>query len=96
MRAFIIHGWDGQPEEGWFPWAKEQLEKRGYTVTVPHMPHPGQPAINDWVSYLQSLLPDPDEQTILIGHSIGCQTIMRYLEKLPNNFKVKQVIFVAG
>ena len=21
-RAFIIHGWDGYPDEGWFPWLK--------------------------------------------------------------------------
>ena len=26
-RVFIIHGWDGYPEEGWFPWLKEELEK---------------------------------------------------------------------
>lgn len=96
LRAFIIHGWDGYPEEGWFPWAKEQLEKLGYTVHVPRMPHPDQPTIKEWVAQLQNLLPNPDEQTLLIGHSIGCQTIMRYLEALPENSQLKQVIFVAG
>ena len=27
-RAFIIHGWDGYPAEGWFPWLKRELEKK--------------------------------------------------------------------
>ncbi len=96
LRAFIIHGWDGYPEEGWFPWAKRELEKLGYDVSVPHMPHAEHPSITDWVSHLQTLLSKPDEQTILIGHSIGCQTIMRYLEQLPDDIKVNQVLFVAG
>ena len=27
-RAFIIHGWGGHPEERWYPWAKNELEKK--------------------------------------------------------------------
>lgn len=23
-RVFITHGWDGYPEEGWFPWLKKE------------------------------------------------------------------------
>ena len=42
-RAFIIHGWDGYPEEGWFPWLKAELEQRGFTVEIPSMPHPAEP-----------------------------------------------------
>ena len=25
-RVFIIHGWGGYPEEGWFPWLKKELK----------------------------------------------------------------------
>lgn len=32
---------------------------------------------------------------VFVGHSIGCQAIMRYLEKI-NNIKIGGVIFVAG
>ena len=28
-KVFIIHGWEGYPEEGWFPWLKKELESRG-------------------------------------------------------------------
>jgi len=31
-RAFLIHGWAGSPDEGWRPWLKTELEKRGFRV----------------------------------------------------------------
>lgn len=95
-RAFIIHGWEGYPEEGWFPWLKNELEKKGFIVQVPSMPHSSEPTINDWVSYLDKIVGKPNKDTYFIGHSIGCQTIMRYLESLPKNVKVKGAVFVAG
>ena len=36
-RVFVVHGWDGHPAEGWFPWLKKELEKRGYLVNVLRM-----------------------------------------------------------
>ena len=94
-RAFIIHGWDGYPQEGWFPWLKAELEQRGFTVEVPSMPHPSKPTIEDWVNHLARLVGEPDEQTYLIGHSMGCQTILRYLASL-NNQKIGGAVLVAG
>ena len=32
-RVFIAHGWDGYPEEGWFPWLKKELETKGFEVS---------------------------------------------------------------
>jgi len=34
-RVFIIHGWDGYLEEGWFPWLKRELEAAGFAAFVP-------------------------------------------------------------
>lgn len=94
-RAYMIHGWDGYPEEGWFPWAKSELEKRGFVVEVPGMPHPDTPTIDDWVGKLAEFVGEPNEQTYLIGHSMGCQTILRYLAAL-NGKKIGGVVLVAG
>jgi len=93
-RIIVVHGWDGYPEEGWFPWLKGLLESRGFTVIIPAMPSPAYPKIEEWVPYLSHIIGTPDEQTYLIGHSIGCQTIMRFLQ--TKNQKVGGVIFVAG
>lgn len=95
-RVFIIHGWDGYPEEGWFPWLKKELEAKGFNVFVPQLPKPDEPRINNWVPKLKEIVGSPDEQTYFVGHSIGCQTIVRYLETLPECTKVGGAVFVAG
>jgi predicted alpha/beta hydrolase family esterase len=95
-RVFIIHGWDGCPEEGWFPWLKGELEERGFLVQVPAMPNPENPKIDDWVPFLNMLVQKPDGETFLVGHSIGCQTILRYLESLKEEVKVGGLVLVAG
>lgn len=95
-RVFIIHGWDGYPEEGWFPWLKRKLEARGFTVFVPQLPKPNEPRINQWVLKLKEIVGRPDGQTYFVGHSMGCQTIVRYLEALPKDTKVGGAVFVAG
>lgn len=95
-RVFIIHGWDGYPDECWFPWLKTKLEKNGFQVYVPAMPEPAEPKIEVWISYLSEIIGDVNENTFFVGHSIGCQTILRYLESLPANKKVGGAIFVAG
>ena len=95
-RVFIIHGWGGNPKEGWFPWLKAELKKRGFVVQVPAMPDTENPKIETWIPYLSKLVGQPDENTFLVGHSIGCQTIIRYLQTLPEGIKIGGAVFVAG
>jgi len=92
-RVFIVHGWGGCPKEGWFPWLKKELEKKGYKVYVPKMPNTEHPKINVWVNYLSKQVGECDKNTFFVGHSIGCQTVLRYLEK--GNKKIGGAIFVA-
>jgi len=93
-RVFIVHGWGGSPKEAWFPWLKKELEQKGYSVTVPSMPDSEEPVIEKWVSHLSKTVGEPNEETYFVGHSIGCQTIMRYLAS--TNKKVGGCVFVGG
>lgn len=93
-RIFIIHRWDGSPSKDWLPWVKAEMEKKGFEVIVPEMPNAEEPKIEEWVPFLAKLVNDVDENTFFIGHSIGCQTIMRYLESSYPK-KVGGIIFVA-
>lgn len=95
-RAIIVHGWDGFPENHWFPWLKRNLERMGFQVIIPAMPNPSEPKIETWVPYLKKTVGKLDQKTYFIGHSIGCQTILRYLEKENFNGKIPAVILVAG
>jgi len=95
-RVFIVHGWAGNPENCWFPWLKEKLEGEGFKVEIPEMPNSEEPEINSWVSKLKEIVNEVDKETFFVGHSIGCQTIMRYLETLSEDKKIGGVVFVAG
>jgi predicted alpha/beta hydrolase family esterase len=95
-RVFIVHGWDGSPQEGWFPWLKKELEAAGFEVQVPSMPNPSAPTIQSWVSLLKAEVGTADTNTYFVGHSIGCQTIVRYLETLSPGVRVGGAVFVAG
>ena len=94
-RVFIIHGWHGYPEEGWFPWLKKELEKNNFKVETPKMPNTDSPNIKSGTSFLSKLVKKTDESTYFVGHSIGCQTILRYLETLNPNTKIGGMILVA-
>lgn len=94
-RVFIIHGWDGYPEEGIFPWLKQELGAKGFEVFNPAMPEPLSPQIDLWVKFLDDQVGIPDKDTYFFGHSIGSQTILRYLESLPDNIKIGGAVFLA-
>lgn len=95
-RVFIIHGWGGSPKKDWISWLRGELEKNNYEVITPEMPDSFNPKIDSWVSKLQDISKNLDKDTYFIGHSIGCQAIMRFLEKLPEKTKIGGAIFVAG
>lgn len=95
-RVFIVHGWDGHPQEGWFPWLKKELEAKGFQVFVPQLPEPASPRIFNWVPALAAAVGEADAETFFVGHSMGCQTIARYLESLPEGQQVGGAVFVAG
>ena len=95
-KVFIIHGWGGFPEEGWFPWLKRELEKQEFVVNIPQLPDTNRPRIQPWVKKLSETVKKPDQHTYFVGHSLGCQTIARYLESLQKGMKIGGAVFVAG
>ena len=95
-RAIFIHGWGGFPEEGWRPWLKEQLEQSGWEVINPSMPNTDAPTQDKWLARLSETIGEPDNETYLIGHSLGVITILRYLECLPQSKNIGGAVLVAG
>ncbi|MEK6899400.1 MAG: alpha/beta hydrolase [Nanoarchaeota archaeon] len=95
-RFFIVHRWDGYPGGDWYPWLKEQLEKKGFFVEILDMPDASSPSVFEWTEYIREAIGTCDENTFLIGHSIGCQAILRCLDKLPPGENIGGAVFVAG
>lgn len=95
-RALLIHGWGGSPEDGWHPWLRSELEKRGFEVHVPAMPDTEHPKMDAWLKQLIDTAGTPDRDLYLLGHSLGCITILRYLETLEEGQEIGGAVLVAG
>ncbi len=82
--AFIFHGTEGYPEENWFPWLKAELEEQGYSVAVPQFPSPPvvPSKLSEWLEVWENYKDKVNEETVLIGHSLGGVFNLRVLEKL--------------
>ena len=92
---FIFHGTEGYPDENWFPYIKENFETKGYKVFVPQFPSPPIiPAkIAEWFEVFKKYEEYINEDTILIGHSLGGVFALRVLEKMK--YPVKAVFLVG-
>ncbi len=93
-RVFVVHCWGGKPNTRWYPWLKGELKKRGFEINVLAMPNTEHPKMNAWVKHLSMAVGSPDENCYFVGHSVGCITILRYLETIKK--KVGGVVMVAG
>ncbi len=92
--VYIIHGWGGSPDEPMFRWIKSSLEEGEFNVSIPIMPNAEAPEIEAWVNKIRDTV-ILKEDTILIGHSIGCQAILRYLETIDEDIKIAGIVLVA-
>ena len=92
--VFIIHGSYGHPKENWFPWMKYELEKLNCNVFVPKFPTPKDQRLDAWLKVLEDYDEYLNENSILVGHSMGCALILRKLELMKK--KVKVVFLVGG
>ncbi len=95
-KAVFVHGWESSPKEGWWPWLKKELESHGFEVIAPIMPNPAKPKMDKWLRELKKTVGTPDKNCYFIGHSLGCITILRYIESLRKDQNIGGVILVAG
>lgn len=91
--ASIFHGTGGTPDLFWFPYLKDELEKRSYEVWLPQLPQAKLPDIDVWLPFALKQ-GNYNDETVLVGHSAGCPLILSLLEKI--DIKIKLAILVAG
>lgn len=88
----ILHGYTGRNDKNFIPWLKHELEQRGAKVQAPQLPNTDNPTEVEQVQYVLDHV-QFDENTVLIGHSLGGLVAMRMLEKLPH--KIHHLMLVA-
>ena len=98
MRICISPRWGANPDDDWYPWFKRAID--GHDVIVaPLRPSARTPAIEASVDELRSRLgtdPTALAQTIVVGHSVGCQAILHFLASLPVPARVAGVVCAAA
>jgi predicted alpha/beta hydrolase family esterase len=95
----IVPRWSGHARVDWYPWIQDQLADAPQQVEVVELPRPSAPVIDDCVAALGSALgtdPEALRSTLLIGHSVGCQALMRYLASLRPGQAGPALLCVAG
>ncbi len=89
----LLHGYNGSPKKHFFPWLSGELEKMGYKVQVPALPRPEDPRVEEQVAHVLKTV-SFDENTVLVGHSLGGIVALKVLERLSK--PVRKTILVAS
>ncbi|AKU19055.1 alpha/beta hydrolase [Luteipulveratus mongoliensis] len=92
----MIHGYAATPNDHWFAWLADEFEAIGVSTNVPELPDPAQPNADRWAETVASTLESVDHDTILVAHSLGCVTTLRYLADLHGDWTLGTLILVAG
>ncbi|MFJ3958075.1 RBBP9/YdeN family alpha/beta hydrolase [Arthrobacter sp. NPDC090010] len=95
-RALIFHGYGATPEDHWFRWLADRLERDGIPATVPSLPDPSAPDRESWDNAARAALGSPDSGTLVVAHSLGCLTVLRALRSLKGPWRLGTLVLVAG
>ncbi|MBD1229364.1 serine hydrolase family protein [Xenorhabdus griffiniae] len=96
-RIIIVHGYTASPSSHWFPWLKEKLTEQGAEVIIPTMPDTSSPKPEAWAKMLMDVVSKADKDSIFVGHSLGCITLLRHLESIRSqHLHIGGYILVSG
>ena len=100
-RILIVPRWAGSPSSDCYPWLTGALRERFPSIEVRAlaMPEPTTPRIDTWPSHIAAEAgADRDvlRRTLVVGHSVGCQAILRALAAMPEDIQVFGVLLVAA
>lgn len=101
--AIILHGLTGEREyfsdkypcgsnSHWIPWAQKQLMINNIKADTPEIPRPFDFNYESWKREVERF--DINENTILIGHSMGGGFWLRYLSENPQ-INISKLVLVA-
>ncbi|MFM2482694.1 RBBP9/YdeN family alpha/beta hydrolase [Celerinatantimonas sp. YJH-8] len=94
QHIYVVHGYTATPDSHWFPWLEQQCQMLPSVVFHRiQMPAPDTPSLEPWLKTLEATI-QIKPSTILIGHSLGCITLLRYLAHTQQ--RIRGLFLVAG
>lgn len=99
-RLLIVPRWSGHPDSDYYPWLRRSLVERGFGGSfdaVPLLP-PDAPDLEATVAAVRERLSAGGEasRTLVLGHSVGAQAVLRAIAELPDGTSVGAMLLVAG
>ena len=94
MRIVVAHGYRADPSRHWFPWLVDHYGAD--TVSVMALPNSEAPDVETWVHAASAAIGEVDEDTILVGHSLGCVTLLNALHRHSGDGRLAALVLVAG
>ena len=92
--VYIIHGYTASSRSNWFPWLKDQFDSADVKVHLLDMPDSMNPKLDKWMDHLMDHVREVNENTIFIGHSLGCITSLKFI--IEKKQRIKGIILVSG
>jgi predicted alpha/beta hydrolase family esterase len=89
----LLHGFDGSPNGIFFPWLIKKLRDQGLSYQAPQLPNPQKPNEAEQVDFVLKNCKF-DENTVLLGHSLGAAVALKVLEML--NVKIAGLVLAGG
>lgn len=93
----IVHGSFGSPFGNWFPYLRNEIEKKGLVCYTPDFPTGvGYQSYENWSKLLETYLNAGliNEDTVIFAHSSAPVFVSKFL--VNHNIKVKRLVFVCG
>ncbi|GAB2188539.1 alpha/beta hydrolase [Sessilibacter sp. MAH1] len=97
VNVFIIHGFMATPQDHWFPWLKDELEKRAIAVKVLALPDSSSPDPINWHNAMSENIDTLNDNTFVVTHSLGTVSLLTYLEdRNMDNSMIGGLVIVSG
>jgi predicted alpha/beta hydrolase family esterase len=99
-RVVLVPRWGAGSDDDWYPWLTQRLVASNIDVAIsPLEPVASEPEIEPSLEELRATLGDDPvllARTVLVGHGVGCQVILRHLAARGSRAQVVGAVCVAG
>jgi predicted alpha/beta hydrolase family esterase len=55
-KAILLHGWEGNGKNHWFPWTQLELENRLFEVSSPNLPNTMFPVLEEQLDSIEDIV----------------------------------------
>lgn len=94
-QIFVLHGYSASIHDHWFLDLKHQIEDEHTAVTLIPFPDSEHPNVDAWQKVLDEQIPNVNENTYFVAHSLGVITLLHFLQR-HNYQHIGGMILVSG